>query len=538
VNQQGTNRSASELSGAPPPPRALGGVEEQFHLLMDCLTDHAIFFLEPDGRVASWNAGAERTFGYPEAEILGQPIARFFRPEDVRQGLPEKELHTAATTGKANDDRWLLRKDGARLWCNGTTTALRDAEGRLRGFAKVVRDRTDQQRLEEALRQRAEELAQEGRRKDEFLAILAHELRNPLAPISNALQIIRLGTHDPALVEEVRAMAQRQVEYMTRLVDDLLDLSRISRGLIQLLKEPVDVAGPVRQAVEGIQPLVRERGLTLSVSLPAEAVCVEADPARLQQIVGNLLTNAAKYTDPGGSIWLSAGREGDELVLRVRDTGIGIAAEMLPRIFDLFVQAERRLDRSHGGLGVGLTLVRRLVDMHGGSVTAHSDGREKGSEFVVRLPVLVNGGKPFPPGQPAGAGAFASALPRRILVVDDNVDAAETLAVLLRLEGHDVRVATDGPAALDAALADPPEVIILDLGMPGMDGFEVARRLREQPGGKTTLLVALTGWAQEEDRRRCYEAGFDGHLPKPVEPEALRQFFVHPKLVRQAAATG
>jgi PAS domain S-box-containing protein len=537
VNEQGTNRPASELPGAQSPQYALGGVEEQFRLLMECLTDYAIFFLEPDGRVASWNAGAERTFGYPEAEIVGQHCSRFFSPEDIQQGLPEKELQTAATTGKANDDRWLVRKDGTRLWCNGTATALRDAEGRLRGYAKVLRDRTEQKRLEETLRQRAEELAQEGRRKDEFLAILAHELRNPLAPISNALQIIRLGSHDTALVEQVRAMAQRQVEYMTRLVDDLLDLSRISRGLIHLRKEAVDVARPVQQAVESIQPLVRERGLMLSVSLPTESICVEADPARLQQIVGNLLTNAAKYTDPGGSIWLTAEREGDQLVLRVRDTGIGIAAEMLPRIFDLFVQAERRLDRSHGGLGVGLTLVRRLVEMHGGSVTAHSDGREKGSEFVVCLPALTEDRKRRLLGQQADASLLCSALARRILVVDDNVDAAETLAVLLRWEGHDVRVAHDGPAALAAAQADPPDVMILDLGMPGMDGYEVARRLREQPGANDILLVALTGWAQEEDRRRCYEAGFDGHLPKPAEPDALRQFFVHPKLVRQAAST-
>ena len=537
MDERGTNTLSSEAPGKERAERALGGVEEQHRLLMECVTDYAIIFLDPQGRVATWNAGAERIFGYTEAEIVGQHFSCFFTPEDVRQGQPDKELQTAAETGRANDDRWLVRKGGARLWCNGVTTALRDEEGRLRGFAKVLRDRTEPKRLQEALHQRAEELAQEARQKDDFLAVLAHELRNPLAPIRNALQVIRMGSHDPPLVEQMRAMAERQVGHMTRLVDDLLDLSRISRGLIRLLKEPLDVARPVRQAVEGVQPLVRERGLTLSVSLPPEPVFVDADPTRLQQVAGNLLTNAVKYTDPGGHILLTVRPEGSDVVLRVRDTGIGIPADMLPRIFDVFVQAERRLDRSQGGLGIGLTLVRRLVEMHGGSVTAHSDGPGQGSEFVVHLPALPEDRKEeFLRKQADDKQVVAPTARRRILVVDDNVDAAESLAVLLRLEGHEVRVAPDGPAALAAAQADPPEMVVLDLGMPGMDGFEVARRLRGQPGSDGVLLVALTGWAQEEDRRRCYEAGFDGHLPKPVEWDALRQFLAHPKLLRHRPA--
>src|SRR5262249_20334195 len=299
------------------------------------------------------------------------------------------------------------------------------------------------------------------------------------------------------LVEQMRAMAERQVGYMTHLVDDLLDLSRISRGLMRLLKEPLDVAQPVQQAVEGLQPLVRERNLTLSVSLPPEPVFVDADPTRLQQVIGNLLSNAAKYTDPGGHILLTARQEGTELVLRVRDTGIGIAPDMLPRIFDLFVQAERRLDRSQGGLGIGLTLVRRLMEMHGGSVTAHSDGPGEGSEFAIRLPALSEDRKREHLRPQAGhKQTVAPPAPRRILVVDDNVDAAESLAVLLRLEGHEVRTAHDGPTALAAAQAHSPEMVILDLGMPAMDGVEVARRLRALPGPKGVLLVALSGWAQ------------------------------------------
>ena len=526
MDERGTNT----LPGKLPKKESLGGPEEQHRLLMECVTDYAIFFLDCHGGVATWNAGAERIFGYTGAEIVGQHFSRFFTPEDVQNGLPEKELQKAATAGRANDDRWLVRNGGERLWCNGVTTALRDEEGRLRGFAKVLRDRTEPKRLEEALRQRAEELAEDARRKDEFLAVLAHELRNPLAPVRNALQVMRLGSHDAGLVEQMRAMAERQVGYMTRLVDDLLDLSRISRGLIRLLKESLDVARPVQQAVEGVQPLVRERGLTLSVSLPPEPVSVEADPTRLQQVVGNLLTNAAKYTDPGGTILLTARQEGEELLLRVRDTGIGIAADMLPKIFDLFVQAERRLDRSHGGLGIGLTLVRRLVEMHGGTVTAQSEGPGKGSEFVVRLPALDEARKKELLRPPPEQEQPAPSPSRRILAVDDNVDAAESLALLLRLEGHEVRTAYDGPAALAAVQADRPDVVSLDLGMPGMDGYAVARRLRALPGLEDVLLVALTGWAQEEDRRRCYEAGFDGHLPKPVELNALRQFLAHPKL--------
>jgi PAS domain S-box-containing protein len=532
VDERSSNIPASAPTGDQPRERALGGAEEQHRLLMECVTDYAIFFLDPDGRIATWNTGAERIFGYQEGEIVGQHFSCFFNAEDIQQGLPGKELKSAAETGRASDDRWLVRKDGACLWCNGVTTALRDEEGKLRGFAKVLRDRTEAKRLEEALHQRAQQLAEEARQKDDFLAVLAHELRNPLAPIHNALQVIRLSSHDPTLIQEMRAMAERQVGHMTRLVDDLLDLSRISRGLIRLLKVPLNVAQPVEQAVEGVQPLVRERRLNLSVSLPPEPVYVEADPTRLQQIVGNLLGNAAKYTDPGGTILLTAGQEGSELVLRVRDTGIGILPDMLPRIFDLFVQAERRLDRSHGGLGIGLTLVRKLVELHGGSVTAHSQGQGKGSEFVVFLPALTAEQKSEllrnpPEVQPPPA----SAAPRRILVVDDNVDAAESLATLLRLDGHEVRVVCDGPAAVTVAQSDWPEMVVLDLGMPGMDGFEVARQIRGRPGTKHVLLVAVTGWAQEEDRRRCAEAGFDGHLPKPVEWNALRQFLAHPKLV-------
>jgi PAS domain S-box-containing protein len=362
------------------------------------------------------------------------------------------------------------------------------------------------------------------RRKDEFLAMLAHELRNPLAPIRNALHIMNQPGTDATAVEGLREMMERQVQHMTRMVDDLLDVSRITRGKIALRKEVVDLAWVVNRVVEAIRPLIDDRQQQLTVDLPPEPLCLEADPTRLDQILANLLNNAAKYTDHGGHIWLSARQIGDELVLRVKDNGVGIAANMLTLIFEPFVQSDRVLHHSEGGLGIGLTLVRSLVEMHGGSVTAQSDGQGKGSEFIVRLPALSQkhpvavARSPKEDGAPLGAGPQ-----RRILVVDDNVDGAESLAMLLKTEGHEVRVAHDGPAALAAIDADPPELVFLDIGMPVMSGYEVAQRLRQRPGLENLRLVAMTGWGQEEDRRRSQEAGFDQHLVKPVELDVLRK---------------
>jgi two-component system CheB/CheR fusion protein len=314
-------------------------------------------------------------------------------------------------------------------------------------------------------------------------------------------------------------------------VDDLLDLSRIGRGAIRLTKGPLNLEQPVQQAVEAMQPLVKEKSLTLAVTLPRAPLLLEADATRFQQIVGHLLGNAVKYTDPGGKISLSVCRENDAAILRVRDTGIGIAAEMLPRVFDTFVQAERRLDHSTGGLGVGLSLVRRLVELHDGTISVHSEGTGLGTEFTVRLPALPEQPPCQGPAAQAGdASPDLAAPPRRVLVVDDNVDAANSLAQLLRLQGHQARVAYEGAQALTAITAETPELVILDLGMPTMDGFELARTLRSRPETKDVLMLALTGLAQEEDRRRCSEAGFDGHLLKPVELPALREFFHHPRL--------
>ncbi len=359
------------------------------------------------------------------------------------------------------------------------------------------------------------------RRKDEFLATLAHELRNPLAPIRNALQILKMPRVDAATVGRSRDMMERQVHQLVRLVDDLLDVSRVMRGKIELRKERVELATVVARAVETVQPLVDAQGHELSVRLPHESLPLDADPVRLAQVVGNLLTNAAKYTESNGRIWLTAERDGDVSVLRVRDDGIGIAPAMLPRIFELFVQVDHASTKAQGGLGIGLTLVKNLVQMHDGSVEARSAGLGKGSEFTVRLPLSTGTDQTAPGPEPGLATPTVSPSGHRLLVVDDNQDAADSLAMLLRLQGHEVRVAHSGPAALEMTKGYAPDVVFLDIGMPGMDGYEVARRLRQQPGVEKVVLAALTGWGQQEDRRRTAEAGFDHHLVKPPEPKAV-----------------
>ncbi|MBV9121955.1 MAG: response regulator, partial [Planctomycetes bacterium] len=371
------------------------------------------------------------------------------------------------------------------------------------------------------LRQSEERLREEARRKDEFLAMLAHELRNPLAPIRNSAQVLRLlGQADPNL-QRASDMIERQVAHLARMVDDLLDVSRITRGKVQLQKEPVELAPVLARAVETTRPLLDARRQELTVTLPPDPVVVEGDTTRLAQVVSNLLNNAAKYSEEGGHIRLTLERGLAQAVIRVRDHGLGIPADLLPRVFDLFTQGDRSLARSEGGLGIGLTLVKNLVEMHGGTVEAFSEGPGRGSEFVVLLPRLERG-RGRRPGREAEPARVPTAS-RRVLVVDDNPDAAESLALLLRVEGHEVRTAHDGPAALKAATEFQPEVIFLDIGLPRVSGYEVARQLREQLGLKKVLLVAVTGYGQEEDRRRSREAGFDAHLTKPADPAALHE---------------
>jgi PAS domain S-box-containing protein len=382
-----------------------------------------------------------------------------------------------------------------------------------------VRDITERSRLQRQVQEQAAALADLDRRKDEFLAMLSHELRTPLAPILNAALLLRLhssrdrlhGVENPVLQQSV-TIIERQVGRLARLVDELLEVSRITTGRIQLQQGRVALGVVVDNAVATVRSLFDQRKHELTVSLPSPALWLHADAARLEQVVVNLLTNAAKYTDEGGHVWLTVQQEGGEAVLRVRDTGVGIAPEVLPRIFEMFTQAERSLDRSQGGLGIGLALVKRLVEMHGGTVTA-SSALGQGSEFVVRLPVVT---PPEPqPLSPPSEKTQPTRPSLRVLVVDDNVDTVTTLAMLVRESGHEARTAYDGPAVLEAALDYRPDVVLLDIGLPGLDGFEVAKRLRQQPALKDAVLVALTGYGRESDRRRSQEAGFDHHLVKP-----------------------
>jgi signal transduction histidine kinase/CheY-like chemotaxis protein len=371
---------------------------------------------------------------------------------------------------------------------------------------------------ETELRKRMEQLADADRRKDEFLAMLGHELRNPLAPVTTALQLMRLHSDEPLRVARARETIERQVEHMTRLIDDLLDVSRITRGKIELRHEAVVLSSLVARAVEAARPVIDERGHRLTLELPDEPVAVNGDPARLEQVLANLLNNAAKYTDVGGRIWIRAFVDAGQVILSVKDNGAGLTPEMRDHVFDLFVQGPDVRAYARGGLGIGLTLVRRLVEMHNGTVEVRSDGLGEGSEFIVRLP-LGAVSQVAPSGDATGAGLAALPM-RRILVVDDNVDAAEALSELLRDFGHDVRAVHDGPSAIEQAAMHRPDIVLLDIGMPGFDGYEVARRMRTELG-LTSTLVALTGYGEANHRRLSREAGFDQHVTKPVDIRKL-----------------
>jgi signal transduction histidine kinase/CheY-like chemotaxis protein len=377
------------------------------------------------------------------------------------------------------------------------------------------------------------ELALANRRKDEFLATLAHELRSPLAPIRNGLQIARLSSRNDDTLQRVVAMMDRQLTHLVRLVDDLLDVARIGAGKIVLERRAVDIADVLARSIEGVRALLDERGHTLEVAVPAGSVMVDADPQRLAQVFTNLLSNAAKYTERGGRVSVRLEVSGEEAVVQVADTGIGIAPEDLPQVFDLFSQACVAQGQTDGGLGIGLALVRKLVEIHGGFVTAHSDGRGHGCTMNVRLPLLRVEPPSEAPVQPPAPAPAAEG--RQVLVADDNVDAAESLGMLLRFDGHDVTIVHDGESAVAAVQARRPEVVVLDLGMPGLDGLEAARRIRSMPGGRDVKLIALTGWGQDSDRARTREAGFDHHLVKPADPAEVAALLRRPGAYERAS---
>jgi PAS domain S-box-containing protein len=475
-------------------------------------SDDAIVSKSLDGIIESWNAGAQRIFGWTAGEAVGRPILLIIPPE---RHAEERSILARLRRGERIEhfDTVRVAKDGRRLDISLTVSPIRDAAGRIVGASKVARDIGERRQMLRALEEAS-------RQKDRFLAMLAHELRNPLAPIRNGLQLLHMVDPASEPAARARAIMERQVDHLVRLVDDLMDVSRITRGKVEVRREPVELASVVLSAVETSRPAIEAARHHFTLNLPAEPVVVDADFVRLAQVFANLLNNAAKYTDEGGRISLAAEREGNEAVIRVRDNGIGIPPDTMPRLFEMFAQAEDSVGRSRGGLGIGLALARSLVELQGGRVEAHSEGRGRGSEFVVRLPLAPAKREARPASR---GGRPNSDAPKRVLIVDDNVDAARTLEAVLRELGHEVEVAHDGPGALRAAREHPPEVVLLDISMPGMDGFELARRLREQPGLAAVRFAAVTGLGQESDRRRSREAGFDLHLVKPLSAEDLRQ---------------
>jgi PAS domain S-box-containing protein len=475
-------------------------------------SDDAIISKTLDGVVRSWNRGAERLFGYTADEAVGRPINLIIPPERQDE---ERSILERLRRGERVEHFETVRvaKDGRRIDISLTVSPLFDEDGQVTGASKIARDITERKQSEMMLRAA-------DRRKDEFLALLAHELRNPLAPLRHGLQVLRLAGGDAGIVTDVRTMMDRQLEHMVRLIDDLLDIARIGQNKIELKRARVPLAAVINSAVETARPVIEAERHELNISLPSEPLFLDADITRLAQVFSNLLSNSAKYTRPGGKIWLTVERESEDAIVAVRDNGIGIPADALQRVFEMFCQIDRSIERATGGLGIGLALVKGLVEMHGGTVVADSDGLGRGSTFTVRLPTLAT----IP--EPASASLALDVPPivgngRRILVADDNRDSAVTLAKLLQLLSNDVRTVHDGVEAVEQAEEFRPEVILMDVGMPGLNGYDATRRIREQPWGRTAIIIALTGWGQEGDRIQSREAGCDGHLVKPVSLAAL-----------------
>jgi PAS domain S-box-containing protein len=489
-----------------------GSQEEGFLFHLIDAVPQMVWVSGPDGATQYHNARIQEYSGLAPMEPVGDGWQQMVHTDDL--SATWIAWKRAVGTGEPYECEYRLRRrDGAYRWHLSRASPQRDPEGRIIRWVGSCTDIDDLKRAEETLREN-------DRRKDEFLAMLGHELRNPLVPLRGVSAALRQNPDGPAL-ERACGLLDRQVTHLTRLVDDLLDVARITRGKINLHTEPLDFSLVVARAVEMAGPLLEARGHELTTSLPLKPLRVRGDLTRLTQVLFNLLGNAAKYTDPGGRIWLTVEREGAEAVARVRDNGCGIAPAMLSGIFDAFTQGERGPDRSEGGLGLGLTLVRRLTELHGGTVAAHSGGVGRGSEFVVRLPALP--AEDVLPSAPRAVPAMRRV--DRVLVVDDNPDVAESIAMMLYGLAGSIRLAHDGPAALEVAREYLPEVVLMDIGLPGMDGWEAGRLLRQLPGLGKVLLAAVSGYGSEEDRRRSAAAGFDRHFVKPVRREHLEELF-------------
>ncbi|HEX5761190.1 MAG TPA: PAS domain S-box protein [Thermoanaerobaculia bacterium] len=502
----GASKVARDVTERRRAEEALQASERRFRTL----TAHApagIFLADPDGNCLFVNERWCEMAGLSPEEAQGRGWARALHPDDKEAVL--REWSAAAAAGRPFAAEFRFRTPRGKVtWLQGNAVGLGDGAGRVREYIGTLTDVTERREAVEALREA-------DRRKDEFLALLAHELRNPLAPLRNGLQVMRLAAGDARAVAKSQDMMDRQLSHMVRLIDDLLDVSRISRNKMELRRSRVLLADVVSSAVETARPALEAAGHELTVSLPPEPVHLDADLTRLAQVFGNLLHNSAKYTEPGGHVRLAATREGDQVRVTVQDDGIGIPASALPNLFDMFSQVDRSTERSTGGLGIGLALVKGLVEMHGGTVEAASPGEGEGSTFTVKLPALKDRAETAPE-TPAERWPDSSGGTRRILVVDDNRDSAASMAMMLRLRGNEVRTAHDGIEAVELAEGFRPQVVLMDIGMPRLSGYEATRRIREQPWGRDMAIIALTGWGQEVDRARSKQAGCDGHLVKPV----------------------
>jgi PAS domain S-box-containing protein len=491
--------------------RELDESEQRFRDLADA-APAMLWTTDAEGYCTFLSRGWHEFTGQTEGASLGTGWCESLHPEDTQAVCVAFAAAIAARVPITLEYR-IRRWDGVYRWVIDRGRPRFDERARLVGFIGSVIDITERKLAEDALKDA-------DRRKDEFLATLAHELRNPLSPIRHGLQLMRLAGDDRKRVEDAREVMERQLQHMVRLIDDLLDVSRISRGKIELRRQRVDLATVVLSAVETTRPTIEQLGHDLALELPRSPVYVDADVTRLGQVFANLLHNAAKYTNPGGHIRLAAESEDGGAAISVSDDGLGIPPEMLDRVFDPFTQVDGSLERSRGGLGLGLTIVKRLVEMHGGWVEARSEGQGRGCVFVVHLPAVASGARISAPRREE---PFGPTRRRRVLVVDDNRDSADSLAMLLQVLGHEVEIAYDGEEALETAAKLLPEVVLLDIGMPKLSGYEVCERMRHQPWARDAVIVAVTGWGQQEDKRRSHEAGFDHHLVKPIDPSVLRE---------------
>jgi PAS domain S-box-containing protein len=494
--------------------------EESFRCLVEGLDDCGLDFLDPMGRVVSWNAGAERITGYRAAEIVGRSIATLGPPGPSGSDERPVDLDAATTEGRSRQQGWRVRKDGTRFWAEETVAVVRGMGGEVRGFAHVLRDLTEPRSRERELLEQLRRTTDSSRRKDELLSLMAHQLRNPLSPIRNGLHLLKRGPGDPRLVTDLYELMDRQVERLTRLVEDVLEISRLSRGLIALEPQHVDLRQVGRQAAEAGRVHAERLGVILDLALPPAPVWVWAEAGRLRRVADVLLENAIRYTGRGGSVTLEVvaddGRR--QAMLLIRDTGMGIAPDVLERMHEALAVPEGSLDRGRGGLGLGLALARGILELHGGMVRAHSEGTGRGSEFAAVLPMAE---RDVAVQADRLDGSARHVVRLRILVVEDNADAAESLRRLLDLHGHEVRVADNGIDGVAEAKRCHPDAVVCDIGLPGMDGYAVATALRGDPETARARLIAVTGYGRAEDRARALSSGFDDHIVKPADPEVL-----------------